>query len=195
MRKMLAALVALGGRVTSSEEPAQILEFDLRDQHLRRPGQWVAARLYEGKTTNFCTAGGAFSPVYEGPTDGPANLLSTVCVPAPRESRLFLLNSNEVQPLANDRYVALARGETVGAEFAGHSFILIDWYLRLACGQPETVLSETCSWLVFDNMGAIDPQAAHAIDVAGVPTEAQWAKIRVLIFGQVRPIADKATTA
>ncbi len=41
-----------------------------------------------------------------------------------------------MQPLAHDRYLALARGEAAVAEFAGRRFILVDWYLRLACGQP-----------------------------------------------------------
>lgn len=31
------------------------------------PGQWMVARLYQGKTTNFRTPGGGFAPVYVGP--------------------------------------------------------------------------------------------------------------------------------
>ena len=104
-------------------------------------------------------------------------------MPAQHESRLFLLDDNEVQPLPHDRYVALARNEATAAEFANRRFILIDWYLRLACGQPEVVVSETCSWLVFDAQGSLDLHAAGAIDAEAAPTEAQWAQIRALVFG------------
>ena len=159
-----------------------MLKFDLRDYTYDGRGQWVAARLYQGQTTNFRTPGGGFAPVYEGPVDGSAGL-SRICVPAQHESRLFLLDGNEVQPLPQDRYVALARGEAAAAEFANRRFILVDWYLRLACGQPEAVVNETCSWLVFDAEGSLDLHAAHAIDAAAAPTEAQWARVRALVFG------------
>ena len=58
------ALVAPGERVISSEEPAQSLKFDLRDYAYDGAVQWVAARLYQGQTTNFRTPGGGFAPVY-----------------------------------------------------------------------------------------------------------------------------------
>ena len=125
--------------------------------------------------------------MYEGPVDGPAAWPSTICVPAPHESRLFLLNGNAVQPLAHDRYVTLARGKAAAAEFANRRFILVDWYLRLACGRPEAVVSETCSWLVFDAQGSLDLHAAHAIDAVAAPTEAQWARVRALVFGAAAP--------
>ena len=64
-----------------------------------------------------------------------------------------------------------------------------------ACGQPEAVVNETCSWLVFDARGAIDPQAAHAINVPAVPTEAQWAKLRELVFGNARATNGTEITA
>jgi hypothetical protein len=65
------------------------------------------------------------------------------CIPAQHESRLFLLEDNTVQELARARYVALARAEAAAAEFAGHRFILVDWYLRLHGGQAEVVVNET----------------------------------------------------
>ena len=108
-------------------------------------------------------------------------------MPEQHESRLFLLDDNEVQPLPRDRYVALARGEAAAAEFAKRRFILVDWYLRLACGQPEAIVSETCSWLVFDAQGSLDLHAAHAIDAVAAPTEAQWAQVRALAFGAAAP--------
>ena len=177
------ALVAPGGRVISNEEPAQSLKFDLRAYTYDGRVQWVAARLYQGQTTNFRTPGGGFAPVYEGPADGHAEWTSKGCMPAQHESRLFLLDDNAVRPLAHERYVALVRGEAAAGEFAGHRFILVDWYLRLDCGQPEAVVNETCSWLVFDAEGLLDPHAAHAIDAAAVPTEAQWMRVRALVFG------------
>jgi hypothetical protein len=100
---------------------------------------------------------------------------------------LFLLDKNEVLPLADDRYVALARGEAAADEFVGRRFILVDWYLRLASGQPKAVVNETCSWLVFDAQGLLDVHAAHAIDAEAAPTEAQWAQIRALVFGDAVP--------
>lgn len=61
------ALVLPGERVISAEAPAQSLKFDLRDYVYDGEVQWVAARLYQGQTTNFRTPGGGFAPVYEWP--------------------------------------------------------------------------------------------------------------------------------
>jgi len=187
------ALVAPGGRVVSNQEPVQVLKFDLRNYTYGGHVQWVAARLYQGQTTNFRTPGGGFAPVYEGPAEGHAGWPSNACVPARHESRLFLLDDNAVQPLAHDRYVALARGEAAAAELAGRRFILVDWYLRAACGQPEAVVNQSCSWLVFDAQGSLDPHAAHAIDAVAAPTAAQWAKVRALVFDNVRASSDTDT--
>ncbi|MES2819998.1 MAG: hypothetical protein V4812_13535 [Pseudomonadota bacterium] len=59
------ALVLPGERVMSAETPA--LKFDVRDYAYDGAVQWVAARLYQGQTTNFRTPGGGFAPVYPGP--------------------------------------------------------------------------------------------------------------------------------
>ncbi|HJV01161.1 MAG TPA: hypothetical protein VJ752_11465 [Burkholderiaceae bacterium] len=59
------ALVAPGERTISSEEPPQKLKFDVRNYAYDGAVQWVAARLYQGQTTNFRTPGGGFAPVYE----------------------------------------------------------------------------------------------------------------------------------
>jgi hypothetical protein len=61
------ALVMPGERTMSSEPSAQVLKFDLRDYVYDGQVQSVAARLYQGQTTNFRTPGGGFAPVYEGP--------------------------------------------------------------------------------------------------------------------------------
>ena len=108
-------------------------------------------------------------------------------MPAQHESRLFLVDDDAVRPLAHERYVALARGQAAAAEFTGHRFILIDWYLRLHCGQPEAVVNETCSWVVFDAHGALDLHAAQVIDAEPAPTEAQWVQVRALVFGETVP--------
>jgi hypothetical protein len=59
------ALVAPGERALSAAESPNILKFDLRNYVYDGQEQWVAARLYQGQTTNFRTAGGGFSPVIE----------------------------------------------------------------------------------------------------------------------------------
>ena len=73
------ALVSPGERVisgVSETQPAQVLKFDLRDYVYDGEVQWVAARLYQGQTTNFRTPGGGFAPVYEGAWQGSAMLQS-----------------------------------------------------------------------------------------------------------------------
>ena len=132
------AFVAPGGWVVSNIAPAQVLQVDLRDYVYDGQVQWLAARLYEGPA--------------EGPTKA--------CMPTPHESRLFLLNDNEPQLQTHDGYVALVRGEGAAAEFADHHFILVEWCLVLACGQPEA--------------GVIDTEAA--------PAEAQCAQTRAVMM-------------
>lgn len=51
--------------------PAQPLKIDLRNYVYDGQIQLVAARLYQGQTTNFRTPGGGFAPVYHPPTDTP----------------------------------------------------------------------------------------------------------------------------
>ncbi|MEO8310534.1 MAG: hypothetical protein ABI520_05115 [Caldimonas sp.] len=60
------AMVAPGERAVAAQAPSQTLKFDLRDYAYNGEVQWVAARLYQGQTTNFRTPGGGFAPVYEG---------------------------------------------------------------------------------------------------------------------------------
>jgi hypothetical protein len=174
------ALVLPGGRVFSPHEPQQLLKFDLRDYVYDGEVQWVAARVYQGQTTNFRTPGGGFAPVFEGPADG----LPLHCEAVEHETRLFLAGGNgSVTAIDRERYVALVRGEAAVAEFAGGTFILVDWYLRLAGGRAQAVVNETCSWLVFDAQGVPDLQAGLAVDAQAAPTEQQWDQIRALVFG------------
>jgi hypothetical protein len=61
------ALVAPGERTISAGESAQTLKFDVRNYSYGGQVQSLAARLYQGQTTNFRTPGGGFAPVYVGP--------------------------------------------------------------------------------------------------------------------------------
>jgi len=64
------ALVQPGERTISEQsesEPARVLKFDVRAYVYDAQVQWVAARMYQGQTTNFRTPGGGFAPVFEGP--------------------------------------------------------------------------------------------------------------------------------
>lgn len=63
------ALVLPGARAVTGEPSAQPMKFDLRDYVYDGEVQWIAARLYQGQTTNFRTPGGGFAPVYEGAAD------------------------------------------------------------------------------------------------------------------------------
>lgn len=58
------AIVAPGQRILSSQLPPQLLKFDVRNYAYDGSVQWLAARLYQGQTTNFRTPGGGFAPVY-----------------------------------------------------------------------------------------------------------------------------------
>jgi hypothetical protein len=65
--------VAPGERLVDAADPAapQPMKFDLRNYVYDGTVQWVAARLYQGQTTNFRTPGGGFAPVFSEP-GGPA---------------------------------------------------------------------------------------------------------------------------
>ncbi|WP_280151804.1 hypothetical protein [Piscinibacter sp. XHJ-5] len=58
------ALAAPGQRVVDGGQTPRTLKFDLRNYVYDGEVQWVAARLYQGQTTNFRTPGGGFAPVY-----------------------------------------------------------------------------------------------------------------------------------
>ncbi len=58
------ALIAPGERGVDEADPQRRLKFDLRAYAYAGRVQWLAARLYQGQTTNFRTPGGGFAPVY-----------------------------------------------------------------------------------------------------------------------------------
>jgi hypothetical protein len=58
------AIAAPGQRQLRAEDAQNLMKFDLRAYAYDTQVQWVAARLYQGQTTNFRTSGGGFAPVY-----------------------------------------------------------------------------------------------------------------------------------
>jgi len=58
---MAQRIVRPGARTLG--EGQQAFKFDLRNYAYNGQVQWVAARLYQGQTTNFRTPGGGFAPV------------------------------------------------------------------------------------------------------------------------------------
>lgn len=57
-------MVAPGERHLNADQP---LKIDIRNYVYDGQVQLVAARLYQGQTTNFRTPGGGFAPVYHLP--------------------------------------------------------------------------------------------------------------------------------
>lgn len=68
------AIVPPGERRVAHESVSHAMKFDLRAYAYGGDVQWVAARLYQGQTTNFRTPGGGFAPVYSNtyPVQAPA---------------------------------------------------------------------------------------------------------------------------
>lgn len=58
------ALIPPGERHGAGEGEPLVFKYDLRNYVYDGHIQWVAARLYQGQTTNFRTPGGGFAPVY-----------------------------------------------------------------------------------------------------------------------------------
>ncbi|MBE0547116.1 MAG: hypothetical protein IH627_05525 [Rubrivivax sp.] len=58
------AIMPPGERLIEGEDTTEAMKFDLRAYAYGGQVQWVAARLYQGQTTNFRTPGGGFAPVY-----------------------------------------------------------------------------------------------------------------------------------
>ncbi len=58
------ALVAPSERHIADTAAASLLKADIRNYAYRGTVKLVAARLYQGQTTNFRTPGGGFAPVF-----------------------------------------------------------------------------------------------------------------------------------
>jgi hypothetical protein len=204
------AIVAPGERMVDDDETVsagKAMKFDLRAYTYDGAVQWVAARLYQGQTTNFRTPGGGFAPVYSSADASGRSLQACTgdndndSEGAAHASYVFLLDDAEgVHAVPHSLYVALARGEATALPLAGQTLRLADWYVRLKNAAPDTVVNETYSRLRFDAQGRVDP--AHTlstsatpaapsthIDVRPVtenaawPTAAERERMRQLLFG------------
>lgn len=171
-------IVPPGERLMDGDDTAQAMKFDLRAYAYDGEVQWVAARLYQGQTTNFRTPGGGFAPVY-----------STVDASGrtPRHeqgeyaSYVFLLDAaGGVHAVPHALYVALARHEASAAMLAGQTLRVADWYVRLQGGEPQTVVNETYGLVHVDAQGRVESVAAPAD--AGWPTPAERERMQALLF-------------
>ena len=79
------AFVTPGERQTNDTDAAtKVMKFDLRAYTYEGAVQWVAARLYQGQTTNFRTPGGGFAPVYRAMDESKSHTVdscATSCLP------------------------------------------------------------------------------------------------------------------
>ena len=181
------AIVAPGERRVDDEDTAKAMKFDLRAYTYDGAVQWVAARLYQGQTTNFRTHGGGFAPVYSsvdvsGRTLQACTGDSDVHVEAGHASYVFLLDDERgVHAVPHALYVALARGQATAAALAGQTLRLADWYVRLKDAAPDTVVNETYSLVRFDAQGRVDRTTGAEED--DWPTAAEREQMRALLFG------------
>ena len=182
----------------NSENSGKAMKFDLRAYTYDGAVQWVAARLYQGQTTNFRTPGGGFAPVYSA-VDASGRTLK-VCADRGAEnvehaSYVFLLDEGSgVHPVPHALYVALARGQATAPALAGQTLRLADWYVRLKEGTPDTIANETYGRVRFDAQGRVNWSTTpasnlHQTDVktvtddAGWPTSAERERMLELLFG------------
>jgi hypothetical protein len=180
------------------------MKFDLRAYAYDGQVQWVAARLYQGQTTNFRTPGGGFAPVYS--TGDAMGRVPHAHAESAHEdghaSYVFLLDeSGDVHAVPHALYVALARTQAVAPALAGQTLRLADWYVRLKDGEPDTVVNETYSLVRFDANGRVDWPATpaahpHRPGVPMVPEDAGWPtpdereRMRRLVFGSTDSAAS-----
>jgi hypothetical protein len=181
------AIVAPGERQVDARDLAKTLKFDLRAYAYDGAVQWVAARMYQGQTTNFRTPGGGFAPVYST-----ADASGRTCHPSGEEcakdaghaSYVFLLDSvSGVHPVPHALYVALAQGHALAPVLAGQTLRLADWYVRLKAGAPEAVINETYTQVTFDAQGRVDGSNEPVTDEAsGWPSLAERTQMHALLF-------------
>lgn len=185
------ALVTPGERRVEESDAVRALKFDLRAYAYDGAVQWVAARLYQGQTTNFRTPGGGFAPVYSTQDDSgrACHAADDKCAAgAGLASYAFLLDEDGgVHAVPHALYVALARGEASAPSLAGQTLRLADWYVRLKDGAPDSVANETYSRLRFDAQGWVDRSAGLTVPVAqdaDWPTLAERERMQTLLFGE-----------
>lgn len=180
-------IVAPGERQIDEHDEAKTLKFDLRAYAYDGAVQWVAARMYQGQTTNFRTPGGGFAPVYStvDASGRTCHLLGEECArDAGHASYVFLLDgASGIHPVPHALYVALARGAALAPMLAGQTLRLADWYVRLKAGAPDTVVNETYNLVSFDAHGRVDWHNTPVADeTVGWPTVAERAQMHALLF-------------
>lgn len=154
------------------------MKYDLRAYAYGGEVQWLAARMYQGQTTNFRTPGGGFAPVYS--TVDPSGR-APAGVGDGHASYVFLLDpQGGVHPLPHALYVALARGTARAPTLAGGTFRLADWYVRLSNGEPDAVVNETYVLLRIDAEGRVHTEPAPA--GTGWPTLAERERMDAALF-------------
>ncbi len=196
------AIVAPGERMVDEQDVVKAMKFDLRAYAYDGAVQWVAARMYQGQTTNFRTPGGGFAPVYSsadvsGRTltccsdDSIVNNAANSAAEAEHASYVFLLDADSIHAVPHGLYVALARGLAAAPALAGQSLRLADWFVQLKDGEPASVVNESYSQLRFDASGYVDratTPVANDADGATVPGDADWPtaeeheRMRALLF-------------
>ncbi len=148
-------LVVPGDRAVASTDTGKPLKYDLRAYAYEGAVQWMAARLYQGQTTNFRTSGGGFAPIYSTADDTPISCCSERH--ADHVSYVFVLgNDGVVHPLPHTLYVALARGDAAAPDWAGVTVRLADWYVRMKGDRPGALVSESYTFMSFDAAGRVD---------------------------------------
>ena len=199
--------VTVADTAVEASVATKAMKYDLRAYTYNGAMQWMAARLYQGQTTNFRTPGGGFAPVYSSVevagASGPSCASCSDDGVTPHASYVFLLDQiSGVHPVPHTLYVALARGEATLEAMAGQTLRLADWFVRLKCGAPDLVVNETYSLVCFDAQGRVDP--AHAPSAAqpppassenpAWPTLAEREQMQKLLFGTT-PSPDASVTA
>ena len=179
----VAQSIVLPGERLVDKLDTKVMKFDLRAYAYDGAVQWVAARVYQGQTTNFRTPGGGFSPVYS--TLDVASQAG--CAPGGAgdseekyASYVFMLDEDgEVHPLPHALYVALARGQASAETLAGQTLRLAHWYVRMKDGALDTVVNETYTQVRFDSQGRVDWATAPSAfpqhpDQMPAPEDASW---------------------
>lgn len=87
------SIVTPGARLVDENEPPRAMKFDLRAYAYSGAVQWVAARLYQGQTTNFRTPGGGFAPVYSTLDASATNTPPEYCEALIKEPLLDVVNA------------------------------------------------------------------------------------------------------
>ncbi|MCQ4323142.1 hypothetical protein [Stutzerimonas stutzeri] len=184
------ALVVPGERRTVGNHQVRPMKFDLRAYAYAGTVQWMAARLYQGQTTNFRTEGGGFAPVF---TLNPNEQVAEGAKGSPHASYTFLLDdTGRVEPLPHPLYLALVRAQSAIATLAGKRFRLADWYVAMDAGKPTQVVREWYGWVTFDADGNFHPESdshnltasgAGNVDTTALPSPLEHDRITSLLYG------------